>query len=71
MQKKKEEYEKSGQWPESRPEPMTEGSQRWKRMKELEKEFIEERRNLQDRREKQLEEEATGAALKRLRLLWS
>lgn len=56
MEKKKEEYEKSGQWLETRPEPLTEGSQRWKRMKELEKEFIEERRNLQKRME--LKEEA-------------
>ena len=57
VQQKKEEYEKSGQWPETRPEPLKEGSQRWNRMKELEKEFIEERRNLQERKQRQLEEE--------------
>jgi len=42
---------------ETRPEPMTEGSQRWRRMKELEAENIKAKEKMQEEREKMQREQ--------------
>ena len=58
VQARREAYEKGDmERPETRPVPMTEGSQRWRRMKELEKETLKKQEDLlKEREEMQLKE---------------
>eukprot|EP00438_Fugacium_kawagutii_P015641 Skav232021 [mRNA] locus=scaffold3326:124447:125382:+ [translate_table: standard] len=58
VQGRKEKYIQKGEWPEKRPEErkeMKEGSQRWRRIKELEQQCLEERREVLAQREENLQ----------------
>lgn len=55
VQDRRRQHIQAGQWPETRPEePVKEGSQRWRRMKELEQQNLEERRQLPAQKEEDM-----------------
>eukprot|EP00438_Fugacium_kawagutii_P016890 Skav219041 [mRNA] locus=scaffold2272:713:1453:+ [translate_table: standard] len=70
----REKYIQKGEWPEKRPEEhkeMKEGSQRWRRIKELEQQCLEERREVLAQREENLQaqREQQEELLKQIQLM--